>query len=138
MKPTDLLRENIKKNKVGQIIETQSPAWPKPEFGSNRCYHTLTRGWICNEIFRRLDPQGRTIGEFVQEEISIPLGGGINIGEPLTNIQDLSGPSIFEVLIGSLLPNYFSPQIEVILIDFIILRKMGTTLNIYDTKTFFS
>jgi CubicO group peptidase (beta-lactamase class C family) len=33
-----------------------------------------------NEIFRRVDPKGRTIGEFLQEDISGPLGIDVNIG----------------------------------------------------------
>jgi len=90
MRPSHLLRENIKKNKVGQLIEKQTPMWPRPEFGSNRYYHPYTRGWILNEIFRRVDPQRRTIGEYVKEQITKPLGGGIYFGERLTKVQDLN------------------------------------------------
>lgn len=34
-----------------------------------RAYHAQTRGWYLNEIVRRADPQHRTIGQIVQEEI---------------------------------------------------------------------
>ena len=31
------------------------------------------QGWISNEICMRVDPKGRTIGEFVRDEIAAPL-----------------------------------------------------------------
>jgi hypothetical protein len=29
----------------------------------------MTRDWITNEIFRRVEPNGRTMGEFMREEL---------------------------------------------------------------------
>ena len=75
----DLFRENIKQNAVGRIIEAQSPSY-KNRDGSKREYHALTRGWIVNELFRRVDPAGRTIGEFLREEVSSPLNADVVIG----------------------------------------------------------
>ncbi|KAK3815009.1 MAG: beta-lactamase/transpeptidase-like protein [Benniella sp.] len=34
-----------------------------------RAYHAITRGWFLNEIVRRVDPQGRTIGKIVEQEL---------------------------------------------------------------------
>ncbi|KAF9410708.1 hypothetical protein BGZ94_001561 [Podila epigama] len=34
-----------------------------------RAYHAVTRGWYLNEIVRRVDPKGRTIGQIVSEEL---------------------------------------------------------------------
>ena len=34
-------------------------------------YHALTRGLIINEIVRRIDPKGRTIGEIISEDFNI-------------------------------------------------------------------
>ncbi|MFT5042816.1 MAG: CubicO group peptidase (beta-lactamase class C family) [Hyphomicrobiaceae bacterium] len=76
--PNDLLTENIKRNHVGRVIEAHAQKFPKS--GSRREYHALTRGWIVNELFRRVDPTGRTIGEFLAEEISGPLGVDAMIG----------------------------------------------------------
>jgi hypothetical protein len=42
--------------------------------GKSRAYHAITRGWILNEICLRADPQKRTIGEFIRDEIARPLG----------------------------------------------------------------
>ena len=59
----DLFAQNIKQNAVGRIIERHAPSYESPG-GGRREYHALTRGWIVNELFRRVDPAGRTIGEF--------------------------------------------------------------------------
>ncbi len=72
IEPEDLLTENIKQNRIGNIIETHPPKFRKGE-GNKREYHAMTRGWVVNEVFRRIDPKGRTIGEFLREEISGPL-----------------------------------------------------------------
>jgi CubicO group peptidase (beta-lactamase class C family) len=74
----DLFTENIKQNAVGRIIEGHAPTYGTSSV--KREYHALTRGWIANEVFRRVDPAGRTIGEFMREEISEPLGTDVVIG----------------------------------------------------------
>lgn len=84
--PEDLHTENIKKNRVGSIIESHPATFPKPP-ASRREYHAITRGWIANEVFRRVDPAGRTIGEFLREDISDPLEVDVLIGVPK---EDLS------------------------------------------------
>ena len=57
----DILRENIKKNFMGSVIEKCSPVFPSSDStnGSKREYHAATRGFILNEIVRRVDPQNR-------------------------------------------------------------------------------
>lgn len=54
----DILTNNIHKNSMGSIIETDTPVWPKE---TKRWYHGSTRDWISNEIFRRVHPQGYTM-----------------------------------------------------------------------------
>ncbi|KAF9112571.1 hypothetical protein BGX27_003162 [Mortierella sp. AM989] len=34
-----------------------------------RAYHAVVRGWFLNEIVRRVDPKGRTIGQIVEQDI---------------------------------------------------------------------
>jgi CubicO group peptidase (beta-lactamase class C family) len=75
----DLLTENIKKNKVGKIIEEHVQKY-RPNGGSRREYHAVTRGWIVNEVFRRIEPAGRTIGEYLREDIGTPLGVDAIVG----------------------------------------------------------
>ena len=38
------------------------------------CHFYTLRGWIANELFRRVHPDGKTIGGFIRENISKPLG----------------------------------------------------------------
>lgn len=73
----DLFTDNIKQNAVGRIIEQHAQRFTTD---GKREYHALTRGWIVNELFRRVDPEGRTIGEFLRAEISGPLGADVIIG----------------------------------------------------------
>lgn len=73
----NLFTENIKRNAVGKIIEQHLPSYPAH---GKREYHAITRGWIVNELFRRIEPTGRTLGEFIRDEISQPLGADIVIG----------------------------------------------------------
>ena len=75
----DLLTENLKRNKIGSIIERQAQKY-RPNAESKREYHPLARGWIINEVFRRIEPNGRTIGEFLRDEIGTPLGVDAFVG----------------------------------------------------------
>merc|ERR1719453_1302929 len=68
---TDLTAANIRRGRVSDIIAQQTP---KHAPGAERIYHGVTRGWIVNEIVRRADPAGRTIGQFIAEEVAAPLG----------------------------------------------------------------
>ncbi|MEP5568738.1 MAG: serine hydrolase domain-containing protein [Halioglobus sp.] len=85
----DLFAEQIKQNAVGKIIEGHSLAYTSST-GGKREYHALTRGWIANELFRRVDPAGRTIGEFLHEEISGPLDADVMIGVPEDQMARMS------------------------------------------------
>ena len=81
----DTLTGNIKRNAIGSIIEREKCHYPKT---GKREYHSLTRGWIANELFRRVDKKRRTIGEFFKEEVSGPLKADVFIGVDETRIKD--------------------------------------------------
>lgn len=81
LNPTDLLTENIKRNRVGKVIEAHTPRFRKGA-QNQREYHAVTRGWIANEIFRRVDADGRTIGEFLRDTLVGPLQADVIIGVP--------------------------------------------------------
>ena len=53
-----------------QIAQLQPLAQP----GTKTLYLSMTFGWIIGELVRRTDPQGRSLGRFVREEIAEPLG----------------------------------------------------------------
>jgi CubicO group peptidase (beta-lactamase class C family) len=85
----DLFTENIKQNSVGRIIEDHAQTYVESN-GNKREYHAITRGWIVNEVFRRVDPAGRTIGEFLRESISGPLDADAVIGVPEREMERVS------------------------------------------------
>ena len=61
-KNEDILRENIKRNSIGEVIEKCVLEFPKSSLDSvktKREYHAATRGFILNEIVRRVDPKQR-------------------------------------------------------------------------------
>ena len=83
----DLLPDAIKADRVGITIADQ-PRVFRSKDGNKREYHAITRGWIANELFRRVDPAGRTIGEFIQEAVSTPLGVDVAIGLRQPELDD--------------------------------------------------
>ena len=104
----DLLPPNIKANCVGVTVEKQSQRFRSPETGK-REYHAVTRGWIANELFRRVDPAGRTIGEYLKEEISIPLDADVAIGVDADQLDRVS--SIKLLGLGAHIRASFRPKI---------------------------
>ena len=109
----DLVAENIKQNRIGKLIEDHPQRFPKRE-GRTREYHAVTRGWIVNEVFRRIDPAGRTIGEFLREEISGPLEADAIIGvqeSELARISKVSSLGFGFVFRESLKPKRFGRRI---------------------------
>jgi CubicO group peptidase (beta-lactamase class C family) len=61
--------------KMIRAIEAQEPLW---EPGTSGCYHTVTLGYLTGELVRRIT--GRTIGQFLQEEVCLPLGVDYHFG----------------------------------------------------------
>lgn len=110
---SDLLIENLKKNRVGKLIEAHDQKF-RPS-GKRREYHSITRGWVLNEVFRRVDPQDRTIGEYLREELSIPLDADVVIGlkeSELERRSPVSVPSVLTWVIESLKPRFLNRKIE--------------------------
>jgi len=64
---------------LADILARQTPAWPP---GTRHGYHTLTLGLYMQELIRRVDPQGRTLGQVFKDEIADPLGLEFYIGLP--------------------------------------------------------
>jgi CubicO group peptidase (beta-lactamase class C family) len=60
-------------------IARQAPAWPP---GTRFGYHIVTLGWYQSGLIARVDPQGRTIGRFLADEIAGPLDLDFYIGLP--------------------------------------------------------
>ena len=60
-------------------LERQTPIW---EPGTKHGYHMRTFGWLVGEIIRRCDPQHRTVGRFLRDEVAGPVGAEFWIGLP--------------------------------------------------------
>lgn len=71
------LEEALDWNTITSRLAASAPEWP---IGSGHGYHALTYGWLAGELVRRVD--GRSLGTFVADEISKPLGVDLWIGLP--------------------------------------------------------
>ena len=58
-------------------LAAQAPLWAP---GSRSGYHAISIGTLANELFRRIE--GRSVGRFVVEEFSNPLGLDLTLGLP--------------------------------------------------------
>lgn len=56
---------------MSAIIENQKPNW---EVGTAIGYHSLTYGWLIDQLLRRVDPKKRSLGHFFREEVAEPHG----------------------------------------------------------------
>jgi len=104
----DIQTENIKKNSLGRIIENEKLQFPPSKAETTREYHAFTRGTILNEIYRRVDPNHRTVGECVREEIALPLYANVAIGlqyEQLEKSFDFEMSSIGKIALEGMLPH---------------------------------
>lgn len=89
--------EMIKRNEVGRIIENDTFFWFTQEKNNNpagtepeRAYHALSRGLLMNEVFRRVEPYGRTMGEFLKEEFpEVDVFSGVEDKNLYNRIEDL-------------------------------------------------
>jgi CubicO group peptidase (beta-lactamase class C family) len=68
-------------------IELQEPAWEPSTRGA---YNSINIGFLLGELVRRVD--GRTIGAFLREEVSEPLGTDYHIGlrsDEIARVSDM-------------------------------------------------
>ena len=108
----DTWTENIKTNNLGALIEKLEPTYPQLEKHGSKCeYHAFTRGWILNEIIRRIDPKHRTMDEIFREEVNID---GIHITVDDKDAQKLANTSSIGIaftLIESMIPKWAGRRI---------------------------
>ncbi|WP_375500978.1 serine hydrolase domain-containing protein [uncultured Jatrophihabitans sp.] len=64
---------------LATVLAEQRPAWPP---GTRHGYHAMTLGLFQNELVRRTDPEGRTLGQVLAEDIVKPLGLAFFVGLP--------------------------------------------------------
>lgn len=64
---------------VAAIMARQKPGWDP---GTRHGYHAITLGWYQSELIRRTDPEHRTLGQFLRDNVVRPLGLEFYIGLP--------------------------------------------------------
>lgn len=88
-------------DRFAAVLARQSPAWAP---GTRQAYHALSLGFYENELFRRVDPMHRTLGEFFHDELVLPLGldAHLRIPDSIPNSRfaTLSPPSRMAMLLG--------------------------------------
>ena len=110
--PADLQAPALHENAVGKVLENHPLSYPEQD--SPRQYHAITRGWIANEIFRRVEPNGRTMGEFLRQEVSGPLNADVHIGLPdeeLTRVSLIKPRGFVAQLFDGLVPGTFARKV---------------------------
>lgn len=66
-------------DQLGTILAEQKPGW---EPGTARGYHAQSLGWYESQLLSRVDPDGRSIGQFFAEEVAAVLDVEFYIGLP--------------------------------------------------------
>ncbi len=79
-------------SRLAPVLARQRPLW---EPGTRSGYHAYTIGFYEAEILRRVDPQGRTLGQFFRDEIARPLGLEFYIGLPASVPAERLAPIAF-------------------------------------------
>ena len=64
---------------VTRALAEQAPLWPR---GTGHGYHTRTFGYLADEILRRVQPAGMTLGRYWREQFAAPQGFDAWIGLP--------------------------------------------------------
>jgi CubicO group peptidase (beta-lactamase class C family) len=106
---TMTLEQGLDWDTVVEALERQAPAW---EPGSQHGYHATTYGWLVGEVVRRVS--GMPIGEFVQAELSKPLGLDLWIGLPADQHDRVAPLEVIEIpddpSLAPMIDQFLGPQ----------------------------
>ncbi|MDA1300981.1 MAG: serine hydrolase [Proteobacteria bacterium] len=81
--PDDIRDQANQDGNMSRIIASQAPwTWPSGPYQGRtpRIYHAVSRGYVLSQILIRVDPAGRTIGQWMAEELCGPLGADFYCG----------------------------------------------------------
>ena len=77
---------------LAAVLASQRPAWLPGDRAGN---HAYSLGWLVSELISRTDPQKRTLGTYLADELAGPLGADIFFGLPASipydRIADIRG-----------------------------------------------
>jgi CubicO group peptidase (beta-lactamase class C family) len=101
-------------DRLAGVMERQRPAW---EAGERQAYHAISLGFYEGELIRRVDPQHRTLGQVLEDEIMAPLEVEFHIRLPAAvpdeRLAPLVQPGILRMLAGlpaSMIVAAFNPR----------------------------
>ncbi|AEF38482.1 serine hydrolase domain-containing protein [Hoyosella subflava] len=66
-------------DRLAEVLAAEKPRW-RP--GTRHGYHAISLGFYLNEVFRRAEPRGRTLGQYLADEIAGPHEAQFMIGVP--------------------------------------------------------
>ena len=72
------------------LLANQKPHWPP---GTGHGYHAVTSGFLAGELVRRVDPQHRSYGQFLRDE----LDQEFYVGVPSDAVESRVAPLIRKV-----------------------------------------
>lgn len=72
-------------DRLARIMEAERPEWPP---GEHYAYHIMTLGFYEGELIRRVDPDGRSLGTVLSEDIAGPLDAEFHIRVPVDMPDD--------------------------------------------------
>lgn len=89
---------------------------------AKRHYHACTRGWLLSGIIRRADVKGRSLGQFMSDEICTPLGLDVYCGMSpklqekfdFAIMHDMSVPYLMSHLVTPALMGVGDPTIKAV------------------------
>lgn len=88
-------------DRLAEVLARQTPAWVP---GTRQGYHAISLGFYEGELLRRIDPQHRSLGQFFQDEIAVPLGLDFFIRLPETipnsRLAVVDSPGFLKLLLG--------------------------------------
>ena len=95
-------------DRLAALLAKQRPAW---EPGTRQAYHAITLGFYESELLRRVDPKHRSLGQFFQEEIAVPLNLEFYIGLP----EDIPNSRLAINYMSNPIPGAFKAPIPLML-----------------------
>lgn len=82
-------------SRMTSLLAAQKPHW---EPGTAHGYHAYTFGYVAGELLRRVDPQHRSCGQFIHDE----LDHEFYVGVPNDEVDARVSPLIRKIVSGSM------------------------------------
>ena len=120
-------------NRITSLLAAQKPQW---EPGSTHGSHSYTFGFLAGELVRRVDPQHRSCGQFVRDELDPEFFIGVPDGKVEARVAPLIRKEVRYSLFSMRLFNisYFINHSEFVEYNIVNVDKEKVFLRCYDGK----